>query len=105
MDYKIIWHTEARIDLKGIYTYYAELNRRTANSIVSQINHQLKLLAKNPLMAAIETQLYGKKKVYRSLLTFKRKLKVIYTIYNDQIHIVMIWNCLQNPEKLKNALE
>ena len=105
MDYKIVWYTEARSDLKSIYTYYSGLNRRTANSIASQISHQLKLLVKNPLMAAIETQLQGKKKVYRSLLTFKGKLKVIYTIYNEQIHIVMIWNCVQNPETLKNSFE
>ena len=104
MDYKIIWDSGAKNDLKKIYTYYAELNRNTANSIVSQINQQLALLAENPLMAVVETQLKRKKKVYRSLLTFKGKLKIIYTVEEERIHIVMIWNCLQNPKKLKKAL-
>jgi Plasmid stabilization system protein len=101
MDYKIIWTPDARGDLKKIYEFYSEKSRSAANRIVSDINSKTFLLISQPFIAAIEPLLEDDKREFRSLLAFKGKFKILYYVESDCVYIMYVWNCKQNPQRIR----
>ena len=59
------------------------------------------LLIQHPNLAAVEQLLDGFTKTYRSLVVSKGRYKLVYTVENKYIYIVRVWNCEQEPEKLR----
>jgi len=100
MPYNIIWLQEAREDMEELYNFYAEKSIRSATRIYNEILEEADILIYHPNVAAIEQLLNGFTKTYRSLVVSKGKYKLVYTMENNTIYIIRVWNCNQNPEKL-----
>ena len=90
--YKIEWSIEARLDLIDILEFY--INRNSSNSyskkLNSKINRSLKLITNNPLIG-LKSQIES----VRALIT--GDYQIVYEISDNNILIVMIWDCRQDP--------
>jgi plasmid stabilization system protein ParE len=97
----IEWTAKAKQQLKNIFDYYAEVaGRKIAKRIVAEISDTTKLLANFPQMAAVEPVLSGFTKTFRSLVV-KKTHKVIYYVEGEKIYISAVWDCRQDPDRLK----
>ena len=105
MLYKIIWLQAASEDMEELYDYYAEKSINTAVKIYNEILEEADILIHHPNTAAVEQLLDGFTKCYRALVVSKGKYKLVYTVKDSNIYIVRVWNCRQNPEKLKSAFK
>lgn len=101
MQFKIAWSSEALLDLEELYTYYREKSETVAADIHNSILDDVALLANFPVMAPLEPMLKEMSKTYRSLVVAKGLFKVIYFAENKCVFTTHIWNCKQNPERLK----
>ena len=96
----IIWTHEALEETKLIYQYYKlKVSVRLAKNIKSKIFSSVKNLQKQVRKGQIEELLLHKKGEYRYLIT--GNYKVIYKITEKAIYIMTVFDCRQNPEKLK----
>jgi toxin ParE1/3/4 len=97
---QIIWTYFATLELKNIYLYYKLVaNKRVADKIKKSIFLATKKLSKNPLLGHIEENLTELKQGHRYLVD--GNYKIIYRLINDEIYIVDIFDCRQNPQKMK----
>ena len=69
--------------------------------MITEIGIRIQQLTKHPEIAAKEQQLIDNEKKYRSLVVLQGNYKVIYYFENEIIYIARVWNCRQNPEKLR----
>jgi len=99
------WFPAAERDINGIYEYYATKSQRVATDLYNSILDDVDRLEINPYIAAIEPLLDENPKSYRSLITGKRKIKIVYYVENETVFISRIWDCRQNPKKLKNSIK
>jgi plasmid stabilization system protein ParE len=53
-------------------------------------------------MAPIEPELVGYTNMYRSLVV-EKSYKVVYYIKDDTVHISALFDCRQDPQKLKDS--
>jgi len=97
----IKWYIEAAGDLDKIYDYYATKNPCTAAMLYNKILDNVEILKTQPYVAAVEQLLTGCRESYRSLVV--ENYKVVYFIKNDLVLIVQIFDCRQNPIKLKKT--
>ena len=99
------WFPAAEKDINRIYEYYATKSQRAATDLYNSILDDVDRLENNPYIAAIEPLLDGNPKSYRSLVTGKRKMKIVYYVENEIVCISRIWDCRQNPKKLGISLK
>ena len=97
---EIIWLEDAIEDMEELYDYYAEKSINTAIRIYNGILEETDILIQHPNLAAVEQLLDGFTKTYCSLVS-KGRYKLVYTVENRYIYIVRVWNCEQEPEKLR----
>ena len=97
----IKWYIEAVGDLDKIYGYYVTKNPRAAAMLYNKILDAVEILKTQPYAAAVEQMLIGCIENYRSLVV--ENYKVVYFIKDDLVLIVQIFDCRQNPIKLKNT--
>lgn len=102
---KIKWYSVAVKDLNEIYEYYTTKSPRAAAMLYDSIVTGAEILENHPYIAAVEQVLIDCPETYRSLLVAKGKYKIVYYIEGDVIHIVQVFGCRQNPEKLKRSLK
>lgn len=93
---KIIWTVLAYQIFKDILEYY---NQRNGSSIYSQkLNREIyiltKLLSKQPSIGSIISNTEDR-------VIVKGNLKIFYKVNSLEIVIKLVWDCRQNPEKLK----
>jgi len=102
---EIRWTKTADQSLDTIFSFYKELSERAANRIILDIFTETKYLAIFPQMAPIEPLLSEKNEIFRALLV-KNLFKIIYYIDEiaDEVVIVTVWDCRQNPEKLTDSV-
>lgn len=97
------WTTEARDDLKEIAKYYKkEASKEVASKQTKSIKHYADLLVVNPLLGFKESLLENEVKEYRSLI--HGNYKIVYRIENDIVYINRIFDCRQDPDKLKQSI-
>lgn len=97
----IKWSDRAKAELADIALYYKlERSEIASLKVVSQIKAATNSLKRFPKMAPVEELITDEEIEYRSLLATKI-YKVIYRIEGRNIYIVSIFDCRQNPEKLK----
>ena len=97
---QIIWTNFAISELKNIYLYYRMVaSERVADKIRKSIFDSTKHLSKQPLIGAIEENLIDLKQGHRYLV--EGNYKIIYRIIHDNIYITDIFDCRQNPVKIK----
>ena len=97
---QIIWTNFAISELKNIFLYYRMIaNDKVADKIKKSIFNATKPLLKQPLLGAIEENLIELKQGHRYLV--EGNYKIIYRVINANIYITDIFDCRQNPIKLK----
>ena len=97
---QIIWTNFAISELKNIYLYYRMVaTDKVADKIRKSIFYSTKPLIKRPLIGAIEENLIDLKQGHRYLVV--GNYKIIYRIIHNNIYITDIFDCRQNPQKMK----
>ena len=99
---RIVWFDDALMDLDDIYEFRAQESERSAAKLYNKILDRPIGLTDQPSMGTIDPYLNDDAPVYRFLLVDKI-YKIIYKVDTDEeiIYIFMVWNCRQNPEKIK----
>ncbi|MBK7311619.1 MAG: type II toxin-antitoxin system RelE/ParE family toxin [Bacteroidia bacterium] len=97
---QIIWTNFAISELKNIYLYYRMVaSEKVADKIRKSIFDSTRHLSKQPLIGAIEENLINLKQGHRYLI--EGNYKIIYKVLHDNIYITDIFDCRQNPQKMK----
>ncbi|NDV69407.1 type II toxin-antitoxin system RelE/ParE family toxin [Dysgonomonas sp. 25] len=99
---RIIWLPLAQEDLSKIYNFIADKSEISAINVSNDILEAVELLKKFPQIAPIEPILSDYPETFRSLIV--RTYKVIYFAHEKTVFITSIWDCRQDPEKLKNTI-
>jgi plasmid stabilization system protein ParE len=99
---RILWFERALKDLDAIYNFRAVESEKSAVKLYNEILDRAESLLQQPLMGAVEPYLNDGRAIYRFLLV-EKTYKIIYRadIDNAEIYILMIWDCRQNPEKMR----
>jgi len=102
---EINWRPQAQEALYGIYRFYSVKNQKAAERIINAILEAVDKLSIFPKMAPVEDMLSGLANEYRSMVV-RRLFKVIYFINEstDEIVVVTIFDCRQNPSKLRRSI-
>ena len=97
---QVIWTNFAISELKNIYLYYRMVaTDKVADKIRKSIFDSTRHLSKQPLIGAVEDNLIDLKQGHRYLVV--GNYKIIYRIIHDNIYITDIFDCRQNPQKMK----
>lgn len=97
---QVIWTNFAISELKNIYLYYRMVaNDKVANKIRKSIFESTRHLIQQPLIGAIEENLVDLKQGHRYLVT--GNYKIIYRVIQNDIYVTDIFDCRQNPQKMK----
>jgi len=99
----VLWSDSAIDELQDIYDYYKlKTNKQIAEKISNAIIDQTILLEDNPYMGKKEEILKDKYKKLRYLI--EGNYKIVYLIENEIVTIATVFDCRQNPKKLKETL-
>ena len=100
MELRVFWTDTARFQLEDIFTYYKDkANIRVARKLVKQIIDRTIQLEKNPDSGPKEPLLSNRKFEFRYLV--EGNYKIIYWKQDNYIKIATVFDCRQNPEKMK----
>ncbi|MFA5650028.1 MAG: type II toxin-antitoxin system RelE/ParE family toxin [Proteiniphilum sp.] len=101
---RVEWSDLAKTQLKNIYNYYAfAVNRRLVKKIVTKITRRTDILTIHPYSGTKEPLLTEYPEEYRYLVV--DNYKIIYSVYNEMVAIVSVFDCRQNPEKMEEQLK
>lgn len=99
---QIIWTNLAISELKSIFLYYRMVaNETTADKIRKSIFNATKPLAKQPFIGQIEENLVELKQEHRYLV--EGNYKIIYLVIINDVYVTDIFDCRQNPQKMKKT--
>jgi toxin ParE1/3/4 len=102
VDLKLFWTDTARYQLADIFDYYkTKVSINTAKKIVSQIVDKSTILEKAPNIGQPEELLKDRKHEYRYLI--EGNYKIIYFTTGNLIYIASVFDCRQNPIKIKKV--
>ncbi len=97
---QVFWTNFAISELKNIYLYYRMVaTNKVADKIRKSIFDSTRHLTKQPLIGTVEENLMDLKQGHRYLVA--GNYKIIYRIIHDNIYITDIFDCRQNPQKMK----
>lgn len=100
---QIKWTNFAISELKNIFLYYRIASgEKTAEKIKKSILTATKPLLKQSLIGALEENLTELKQGHRYIV--EGNYKIIYRIIDNEIYITDIFDCRQNPTKMKRNL-
>ncbi len=93
---KVIWSHRAKIKLTEILEFYHQRNKSKAYSqkVYQEIQKGLKLLKKQPKLG-----LRTDDESVRTLIV--RDFLIFYEVVDNDIIVLLIWDCQQNPADLK----
>jgi toxin ParE1/3/4 len=101
MEIRIEWAEVSERQLKDFFDYYAlEANPRIARKIINRIIDRVSILVNNPLAGPKEELLREYPEDYRYLV--ESNYKIIYWQKENLITVSAVFDCRQNPEKMKN---
>ncbi len=90
----------AKAELKKIYQYYSEVaSVEIAHKIKDRILDTAYSLNNSPLRRSIEFNLEDLNEGHRYLLS--GNYKIIYKVIDDVVFITDVFDCRQDPEKIK----
>jgi len=99
----VLWSDSAMDELQEIYDYYKlKANDQIADKISNAIIDRTILLEDNPRMGQREEIFKDKYKEIRYLV--EGNYKIVYLIADDFVIIATVFDCRQNPKKLKETL-
>lgn len=97
---QIIWTNFAISELKNIYLYHKmAASEKVADNIKKSIFNTVKKLSKQPLIGAVEENLIDLNQEHRYLVS--GNYKIIYRIIGSDVYITDVFDCRQNPQKMK----
>ena len=97
---EVVWTDPAKKDLRQIFDYYFSVaGERVAEKIANGILEEIEILFLQPQVGAIEELLLHKQDLYRYLV--KGNYKIIYRVKKNVIVIDALFDCRQNPTKMK----
>ncbi|HYF67738.1 MAG TPA: type II toxin-antitoxin system RelE/ParE family toxin [Ohtaekwangia sp.] len=96
---KVIWSTEALVDLEIIYDFLAERSQQAAQSVIEKILSRVRQIETFPESGAKQVVLKNTDKDYRYLV--EGNYKIIYRITDQQAYIATVFDTRYNPDKLK----
>lgn len=100
MEIRVEWSELSERQLQDIFNYYAfEANIKIARKIVNRIIERVSILESNPLAGAKEELLSDYPEDYRYLV--ESNYKIIYWKKENLITIASVFDCRQNPSKIK----
>lgn len=100
MEIKIEWSELSERQLTDIYNYYSsEASPGIAKRIVNKIISRVEILYENPLAGAKEELLTEYPEDFRYLV--EGNYKIIYWKVQKMITVASVFDCRQNPEKMK----
>jgi len=100
MEIKIEWSEFSSKQLSDIYNYHSlKASPRIARKIINKIVDRVKVLLENPLSGPKEELLDEMPEDFRYLI--EGNYKIIYWQENKIITIASVFDCRQNPEKMK----
>lgn len=100
MEVKIEWSELSTKQLNDIFDYYSLMaTPRIAKKIVNKIVDRVEILLKNPVSGPKEELLSEMSEDFRYLV--ESNYKIIYWQENEIITIASVFDCRQNPEKMK----
>jgi len=99
----LLFAPEALEDMENIYRYYAEYNEIYAVELYNHIIEEAELLQIFPYKAQREPLLLEYPEEYRSLIVW-HSYKLVYFLENETVNVVAIFDCRQNPRKLKKHI-
>ncbi|WOK05504.1 type II toxin-antitoxin system RelE/ParE family toxin [Imperialibacter roseus] len=104
MTFKVIWSHSAENRLIDIYNYYSEkASPKIAKKLVRELIQASINLKHTPFIGQIEPLLTHRSNEYRYLVV--RSYKIIYSPFPEigEIQVADVFDCRQNPEKIKRA--
>ena len=100
MEIRIQWSELSERQLKDIFDYYSiEVSQRVARKVINGILNRVTLLESNPLAGPREDLLSDYPEEYRYLV--ESNYKIIYWNKDNLVTIASVFDCRQNPEKIK----
>jgi len=101
MEIIVIWSDSAIDELREIYDYYYyKAGKNVADKLTNTIVDRSLDLEKTPRIGQIEELLTHLQKEIRYLVS--GNYKIVYLIDENLITIATVFDCRQNPVKLKN---
>lgn len=101
---KVFWTDTALSHLENIFDYYkSQVNLNVARSKTLKIVEKTILLEQSPQLGKIDELLKDRQFDYRFIVV--EKYKIIYFIDKQQIVISVVFDCRQNPDKIKNIVK
>ncbi|NOU18694.1 MAG: type II toxin-antitoxin system RelE/ParE family toxin [Bacteroidales bacterium] len=100
MEIRIEWSELSERQLKDIFDYYSlEVSSRIARKIINRILDKVTILESNPSAGPKEELLSNYPEEFRYLV--ESNYKIIYWKKENLITIASVFDCRQNPEKIK----
>ena len=99
---QVILTPPAQHDADNIFRYHEEFSNNTAHKLMKEIVSVARLLRLFPEMGPREPTLSHLDRNYRSVLVLRR-YKLIYLFEDNVCSILMVWDCRESPELLKNS--
>ncbi len=97
---QIFWTNFAVSELKKIYRYHKmAAGDRVAENIKKSVFSAVKLLVRQPELGMIEENLKDLNEGHRFLL--EGNYKIIYKVSGNEIYITDVFDCRQDPVKMK----
>ena len=99
----VLWSDSAIDELQEIYDYFKlKANKKIADKISNAIIDKTIMLEENPRMGQREEILKHKYDEIRYLV--EGNYKIVYLIIDKIVTIATVFDCRQNPKKLKETL-
>lgn len=100
------WTDEADAKVAAICRFYGEKSPKSASEIFTDIVNGIEQLKLFPQSAPLEPLLSRRSERFRSLLV-REIFKIVYFIDDEknEIVIVTIFDCRQNPRKMKHEIK
>lgn len=100
MEVRIEWSGLSERQLQDIFDYYSlEVSHKIARKIVNRIIDRVSILESNPFAGAKEELLSDYPEDFRYLV--ESNYKIIYWKKENLITIASVFDCRQNPTKIK----
>jgi plasmid stabilization system protein ParE len=102
MEIKVFWTKTALNNLEDIFEYYKyKASVRVARKLVKGLVKSTLKLQESPKIGRKEELLIDRKFEYRFLVV--GNYKIIYWIEDNYIKIATVFDCRQNPQKIKKV--
>ena len=101
---KLVWSDKFKDKIRDYFDYcLINYGKALTSKKQSKLNNMLNGLRIFPESGRIELLLKGMDKEYRAL-NFEKQFRIIYTVGEDDITLVTLWNTKMSPRKLKKDL-